>query len=102
MDLAQISGLVEQVAQEELMPRFNRVKSSLKADGSLITEADTAVQNRLIAELQALWPEIPVLGEEMERPRQQATLGPFGVWTLWTVQPILPLVCPILRCPWPW
>lgn len=86
MDFEQISALVEQVAQEELAPRFNRVRGSLKADGSLITDADTAVQSRLIGELQARWPEIPVLGEEMSSERQQAILE--GAQAFWCLDPL--------------
>lgn len=86
MDFEQISALVEQVAQEELAPRFNRVRGSLKADGSLITDADTAVQSRLIGELQARWPEIPVLGEEMSSERQQAILA--GAQAFWCLDPL--------------
>jgi len=86
MDLRELEPLLVAVADEELLPRFTRVSSSRKADGSLITEADTATQDRVIAELQARWPEIPLLGEEMTQDRQQAVLdggGPF-----WCLDPL--------------
>ncbi len=74
MNFEQIAALVERVAGEELMPRFKRVESRVKADGSLITEADGATQTRLIAELHRLWPEVPVLGEEMTAAQQLAVM----------------------------
>ena len=86
MDLTQVAALVEQVAEEEVTPRFTRVRSRCKADGSLVTEADIAVQSRLIAELEARWPGIPLLGEEMEPPRQRAVLE--GAPAFWCLDPL--------------
>lgn len=86
MDFEQVGGLVKQVAEEELVPRFTRVASRLKADGSLITEADTAVQSRLLEELTTNWPEIPVLGEEMDQARQRAIIEGEGVF--WCLDPL--------------
>ncbi len=86
MNIQELEPLLARVADEEVLPRFTRVTSSRKADGSLITEADTATQARLVAELQARWPDIPVLGEEMSGERQQAILagdGPF-----WCLDPL--------------
>jgi len=86
MDFAEIEQLVKQVAAEELMSRFHRVDSSRKADGSLITEADKAVQSRLIAELTQRWPDIAVLGEEMDPAEQQRVLD--GADRLWCLDPL--------------
>ena len=74
MDLVQVAALVQQVAEEEVSTRFTRVASRQKADGSLITEADTAVQSRLMSALGARWLDIPLLGEEMEPKRQRAVM----------------------------
>ncbi len=73
MDMAKVEHWVIDIAQAEIMPRFNRVKSQKKADGSLLTEADLAVQARLLERLQTQWPEIPLIGEEMT-PQQQRDL----------------------------
>jgi len=75
MDMQALEVLLETVAQEELLSRFTRVESRNKADGSLITEADIAVQARLVAELKSRWPGIPVLGEEMTAEQQDAVLA---------------------------
>jgi len=74
MDIRAVATLVQQVAEEEVTPRFTRVSSHRKADGSLLTEADTAVQSRLIEELEARWPGIALLGEEMEPEQQRAVV----------------------------
>ncbi len=83
-DLERLVPLVRRAAQEELLSRFRRVASSHKADGSLITEADLAMQNRLLAELERHWPERRLLGEEMSAAEQQALLegGEAGLWCL--------------------
>lgn len=86
MDLTRVAALVEQVAEEEVTPRFARVRSRRKADGSLVTEADIAVQSRLIAELESRWPGIPLLGEEMEPRRQRAVLD--RAHTFWCLDPL--------------
>jgi len=76
--------LVRQAAGEELLSRFRQVESRRKADGSLITEADLAMQQRLLDELQRRWPERRLLGEEMPASEQRRLLreGDAGVWCL--------------------
>ena len=83
-DLDVLVPLVRQAAAEELLSRFRRVGSRHKTDGSLITEADLAMQQRLIDELQSRWPNRQLLGEEMTAEEQQARLrsGGEGVWCL--------------------
>lgn len=83
-DLDTLSSLLRTVASEQLMPRFGRLSSREKADGSLVTEADLAVQQALISRLGAHWPSIPLLGEEMSADEQAKLLandGP-GLWCL--------------------
>jgi len=79
-----IADLVRRAAAEELMSRFDSVRAETKADGSLITEADLAMQGRLQRELAEGWPEFRLLGEEMTAQEQQRLLaspGP-GLWCL--------------------
>jgi len=79
-----ICRLVKQCAGEELSARFTRVHADVKADGSLVTEADLAMQRRLQEELAARWPDYALLGEEMAASAQQVLLaspGP-GYWCL--------------------
>jgi myo-inositol-1(or 4)-monophosphatase len=84
IDLPLLCNLVIETAEQEILPRFQQIESHKKADGSLVTEADLAVQRRLAQRLQALHPEIPLLGEEMPAQRQEGVLAdsPAGFWCL--------------------
>jgi fructose-1,6-bisphosphatase/inositol monophosphatase family enzyme len=62
--------LVREVAARELMPRFRHVRAERKLDGSLVTEADRAVEAVLASELPRLF-DCPVLGEEMPESEQR-------------------------------
>ncbi|TDY01629.1 inositol monophosphatase family protein [Thiohalophilus thiocyanatoxydans] len=74
MNLGTLTSLVRTAAREELLPRFTNVKCGIKADGSFLTEADLAVQNRIAEELKNHCPETLFLGEEMAAEEQQALL----------------------------
>lgn len=63
-------SLVKHIAHQEITPRFQQVKPNIKKDGSLVTEADLAMNQALINALTHTWPEIPVLSEEMEKTQQ--------------------------------
>ena len=79
----QIIEAVKNIAHEELSSRFANVARILKDDGSFLTEADLAVQNRIQLLLQEKYPEIAFLGEEMSVEQQQAVLkNTQGVWIL--------------------
>jgi len=82
--LQKIETLIKQHAAEQIMPRYIRVAYSLKKDGSLVTEADSAMQNAMIESLQEHWPEYTVLGEEMTDEEQQQKLDcdAQGLWIL--------------------
>jgi myo-inositol-1(or 4)-monophosphatase len=86
VDLEKVSRLLERVAAEVLLPRFARVPGRAKADGSLVTEADTLMQERLREVLAADWPAIPVLGEEMAADRQREVLGSGDAF--WCLDPL--------------
>ena len=82
--LDNVCGLVRRVAGEELMTRFESVSAELKADGSVVTEADFAMQSRLEAELAEHWPDYVLLGEEMPATEQERLLASrdTGLWCL--------------------
>lgn len=82
--LQQLEVIVCQLAQREIMQRFNQVGFRLKTDGSLVTEADLAMQKAIVDELQRHWPEYELLGEEMTPQQQQALLdsNTTGLWVL--------------------
>jgi myo-inositol-1(or 4)-monophosphatase len=85
--LDQLSALVRQAAQEELLPRFHRVARSVKADGSILTEADLAIDRRLKSELAEHWPAVEFLSEEMDSAEQH-NLAHDHSRPLWCVDPL--------------
>jgi len=84
--LDQVIAAVREVGRTEVMPRYLKVAHTRKDDGSLLTEADLAAQQALIARLQAIAP-YPVLGEEMADAAHQR-LWDEGRDGLWCVDPI--------------
>lgn len=87
--LPELSGpviaLLRKVANDELMPRFKRVTPEKKHDGSVVTEADRAVEAALVAALPKIF-DCPVLGEEMPEAEQKR-LWREADW-LWCVDPL--------------
>ncbi len=69
-----LQDIVRLAAQEELLPRFEKVGHKIKADGSILTEADLAMDQRLKSELSSLWPETGFLSEEMTVDEQENLL----------------------------
>lgn len=74
-NIQHVIDVVKQAARDELVSRFTRVESQQKMDGSLITEADLAMQQRMQAELQSLSSETVLLSEEMTTAEQEAVLN---------------------------
>ncbi len=83
-ELDRLCTLLRSAAEAEIMPRFRHADARSKADGSLVTEADFAVQRLVGVELRRAYPELSVLGEEMSVQEQQRLLGDAetGVWCL--------------------
>ena len=55
---------------------------SHKADGSLVTFYDTALQREIMEALHQQWPDIPLLGEEMDLPEQRRVMSNQAYWCL--------------------
>lgn len=85
--LERVRQLVRAAAKQELMGRFESVGSEVKADGSLITAADLAMQERLQRELSTHWPHYALLGEEMTTTEQEQLLTSPGAG-LWCLDPL--------------
>lgn len=83
-DLQPVIALLRETAAREILPRFRRTRSDQKADGSLVTEADLAVQQRITEGMARLFPGVPLLGEEMTATEQERLLeaGDSPVWVL--------------------
>jgi len=85
-DLNTLKNIVTSAAQEELLPRFTKVERGVKMDGSIITEADLACQQRIAEQLQHYWPETVFLGEEMTATAQSKLLK--SNQPLWCLDPL--------------
>ncbi len=83
----QVIQALRTIAQTEVMPRFLRVHSTRKHDGSQLTEADLATQAALARDLPKILP-YPVLGEEMTTQEQEALWAQHAQTGLWVVDPI--------------
>jgi myo-inositol-1(or 4)-monophosphatase len=86
-DSGAVQDLVTSAALEELFPRFNEIGHDLKANGSVVTEADLAIDKRLKNELSERWPDIEVLSEEMPKQRQDELLRN-SKRLLWCLDPL--------------
>jgi len=82
--LSRLTTLIREIADRELPPRFCCQSGSRKSDGSLVTEADVIMQDALAEALNAEWPDIDLLGEEMSETEQQCALQhkDSGVWCI--------------------
>ncbi|MFQ5642576.1 MAG: inositol monophosphatase family protein [Thiogranum sp.] len=85
--LQNLSRIVRDTADRELPPRFCCRTGSRKSDGSLVTEADVVTQAALVEALRGIWPDIDVLGEEMEETAQQQALQQAGSG-VWCIDPL--------------
>ncbi len=85
-DLTILKNIIRQVANEEILPRFNKISYSIKADGSLLTEADLVADQRIQQSLQENYPDISFLSEEMEFEQQEKLLQ--SADQLWCLDPL--------------
>lgn len=83
-DINQLAELVIATARQELLPRFGKVPTQCKADGSLVSHADLAVQQVLSEKLSNAWPQYSLLSEEQPEEMSVAALENIqqGVWCL--------------------
>lgn len=83
----ELISIVRNVACEELLPRFAKVKHSKKIDGSILTEADLAVQNHIEEKLKQLDSTILFLSEEMTEQEQENILQQ-SEQAIWVLDPL--------------
>ena len=82
-DLEQLEAIVKPAAQEILIPGFGKHNYTYKADGSILTTADVAMQERLQDELGMRWPHYAFLGEEMTEEEQRSAMNnEAGYWCI--------------------
>jgi myo-inositol-1(or 4)-monophosphatase len=81
--LTTLKNIIKNAAIDELLPRYTNVQRKLKEDGSVVTEADLAMQHRLSSELLNEYPGSVLLSEEMTKTEQQNNLNSNSpVWCL--------------------
>ena len=85
--LEALREIVRAAARAELTPRFADVVRHIKHDGSVVTEADVAMQHRLKSDLARHWPEYDFLGEEMSEHEHEQLTAATGKG-LWCVDPL--------------
>lgn len=82
-DIEKLKSLVKAAADEVLLKDFGHSEFEYKSDGSVVTPADFAMQDRLEKELKQQWPEYDILGEEMTDDQQLAVIdGKGGYWCI--------------------
>ncbi len=84
-----VADLLRTIAAQEVLPRWQSVRVDHKADGSLLSDADTAVQRALAESLPSLYPA-PLLGEESSPALQTALWDSSNLTSasLWIADPI--------------
>lgn len=74
-EIEKLKSLVKTAAQEEILTDFGHSEFDYKRDGSVITPADLAMQDRLVKELKQHWPMYEILAEEMTDEEQLAAIN---------------------------
>lgn len=83
----ELTSLLRDAAQTELLPRFRRSTQRVKADGSLVTEADVAMQTCLQTAMAKLTPGIPLVGEETPEHEADAVMTATNA-QFWCLDPL--------------
>lgn len=81
-----LSHIIIQLAQQEILPRYQKRDMTLKQDGSIVTEADLAMHHGLQQKLYQVWPDIPFLSEEMQLSEQRDLLEKSAY--CWCIDPL--------------
>ena len=69
-DLLVIQRIIHESSLSSLIPYFTRSTADYKSDGSIVTEADLAMQESLTTALDIYYPKIHMLGEELTEQQQ--------------------------------
>lgn len=83
-DSCEVADLVVQISRSAFDRSIPGKAVSIKHDGSMVTEIDLSIQNRLKQELGARWPQFGFVGEEMHYDAQAAVIrhAGEGYWVL--------------------
>ena len=82
-DIKVLEAIIRETAQQEILPRFNKIGYELKSDGSLITEADLAADRKIQSLLKQHYPSVAFMSEEMTESEQTELLrNESEIWCL--------------------
>lgn len=73
-DLLTIQSIIENSAQASLIPIYQQSVANFKDDGSIVTDADLAMQASLAKALATAYPEVRMLSEEIDADQQFAAM----------------------------
>ncbi|MDQ6965515.1 MAG: inositol monophosphatase family protein, partial [Mariprofundaceae bacterium] len=84
----EMAAILAAAGTDILLPAYRQrdKQSSGKSDGSVVTETDLRCQQHIRQQLEARWPEIEFLGEEMTAEEQQTCLQ--GNDRYWCLDPL--------------
>ena len=85
-DMLSIQAIIEAAAQESLISIYQQSTASFKSDGSIVTDADIAMQDILSSKLASAYPEVKMLSEEIDPQSQQAAMS--SGQDYWCVDPL--------------
>ena len=85
-DLLAIQKIVRDTARSSLSNFYACSTADYKSDGSIVTDADLAMQQALTRELQASYPEVRMLGEEVSEKEQKTIIE--GDDDFWCLDPV--------------
>lgn len=86
-NLVEVRDIVVAIAKEVGLGSSLIKDVSVKDDGSVVTEIDHLLQEKIFSALRDNWPNIPLMGEEMEHA-QQASIVQNGKSRFWTLDPL--------------
>jgi len=85
-DLIAVQDIIRTATEENLPVYYRRSTADYKSDGSIVTEADLAMQRSLTATLAERYPGIRMLGEEIDEAAQQEAVQ--GSQDFWCLDPV--------------
>ncbi len=85
-DLNDIQTIISDAARQSLGIYFTRSTADYKDDGSIVTEADLAMQQMLTETLRKRFPLVHMLGEEVDAPSQRAVIESGEAY--WCLDPV--------------
>ncbi len=91
LDIGRVTALIEEVAAEEVLPRFRALAKGdvrRKPDGDLVTVADHACEARLTAALVEHMPGSIVVGEEAAHAEPRLLRHLRGAEPVWVIDPV--------------